>query len=139
MNPSVSLPKHFPRAALAALCAFVLGGSLYYLIEVLYRGFSHVTMWLCGGLCLVGILYIERYCARISLYKRALLSALLITVLEFLFGCVCNLWLHLDVWDYSHLPLNLLGQICLPFTAIWYVLSFPAALLCKVIRRIIRV
>jgi uncharacterized membrane protein len=30
------------------------------------------------------------------------------------------------MWDYSTLPFNILGQICLPFSLIWIVLSFPA-------------
>ena len=35
-------------------------------------------------------------------------------------------WLGLHIWDYSSLPFNLLGQICLPFTVLWFFL----ALLC---------
>lgn len=51
------------------------------------------------------------------------ISAILITVLEFITGVIVNLWLQLDVWDYSTLPYNVLGQICLPYTAIWFFLS----------------
>ena len=30
-----------------------LGGTLYYTFEVIFRGFSHWSMFLLGGLCLV--------------------------------------------------------------------------------------
>jgi uncharacterized membrane protein len=39
------------------------------------------------------------------------------------------------VWDYSGLPLNLLGQICLLYTIIWFTLCIPAYLLCGFVRR----
>lgn len=43
--------------------------------------------------------------------------------LEFATGCVVNLWLGLDVWDYSQKPFNLLGQISLGSSVAWYFLS----------------
>ena len=48
----------------------------------------------------------------------------LVTFVEFCAGCVLNLWLGLDIWDYSDIPFNLLGQICLPFSLVWWVLCF---------------
>ena len=127
----------FPsRRRLTALSiAFFIGGFLYYTLEILWRGYSHVTMWFCGALCLSGILQIEEIYHKKPLYKRALFSALFITAMEFVFGCIFNLWLRLEIWDYSHTPLNLLGQICLPYSILWFFLAFPAAFLCKLIRR----
>lgn len=133
-NPA-AIFDYYRRVTIAAICSFFVGGSLYYAIEVLYRGYSHITMWFCGAICLTGIYFLERAYSDLPLYKRALFSALLITAVEFLFGCVFNLWLGLDVWDYSHVPLNLFGQICLPFTAIWYLLAFPASWVCRLISR----
>ena len=123
----------YRRLTVAAIAAFFIGGFGYYSIEVLYRGFSHVTMWFCGAICLLGIFAIEWRFRETPIVKRALYSALFITATEFVFGLVFNLWLGLNVWDYSDVPLNLLGQICLPFTLIWYFLSFPASLLCRLI------
>ena len=51
------------------------------------------------------------------------IGSTIITVLEFITGCIVNLWLGWNVWDYSNLPLNLLGQICLPFSILWYFIS----------------
>ncbi|MBQ3003172.1 MAG: hypothetical protein IJD82_05525, partial [Clostridia bacterium] len=44
---------------------------------------------------------------------------------EFVTGLIVNHWLHLSVWDYSDVPLNLLGQICLPFSLVWFVITLP--------------
>ena len=33
----------------------LIGGSIYYLLEILYRGYSHDSMFIVGGLCFVGI------------------------------------------------------------------------------------
>ena len=64
-----------------------------------------------------------------------LLCAVCITLLEFISGVILNIWLKLNIWDYSYEPLNVLGQICLPFMAIWFALSLPAMFLDKIIRR----
>ena len=57
---------------------------------------------------------------------RCFLSMLMITFLEFCAGVILNLWLKLDIWDYSRIPFNLYGQICLPYAAVWFVLSAAA-------------
>ncbi|MBE6596720.1 MAG: hypothetical protein E7641_03520 [Ruminococcaceae bacterium] len=104
---------------------FAVGGSGYYALEVAARGFSHWTMALCGGVCLLSIFRLnERFCRR-GLFVRALGGALIITAVEFATGCVVNLFLGWRVWDYSHLPMNLMGQICLPFSLLWFGLSIP--------------
>ena len=55
--------------------------------------------------------------------------AAMVTAAEFAAGCVLNLWLGLGVWDYTDMPFNLMGQICLPFSAAWIVVSAAAILL----------
>ena len=111
------------------------GGVLYYGIEVLYRGYSHWTMALCGALCFLGIDRINRCLSRKPLPLRALVGALMITCAELFLGCVLNLWLGMGIWDYSNLPLHFMGQICLPFSLLWFLLCFPACLLCRLVRR----
>lgn len=50
----------------------------------------------------------------------------MVTCLEFITGVIVNIWLKLGVWDYSGLPLNILGQVCLPFYFAWVGLSVVA-------------
>lgn len=106
---------------------FLAGGAAYYLIEVLYRGHSYPSMFVLGGICFVLCGEINERCRRnMSMLKQQLISMLIITVLEFIFGVVLNLWLGLNIWDYSALPFNLMGQICLPFMVVWFFLSAVA-------------
>ena len=71
------------------------------------------------------------------LVKQMAIGAIVITTLEFLCGYIVNLWLGWNVWDYSNMPLNLFGQICLPFTALWFFLSAVAVILDDWIRHIL--
>lgn len=107
------------------LVLFLIGGVLYYLIEVLWRGYSHWTMFILGGICFVimGLLNEYKFKWNDSLIKQSIISACIITVFEFITGCIVNLWLGLHVWDYSELPCNILGQVCLYFFFVWILLS----------------
>lgn len=115
---------------------FLIGGLIYITIEILARGFSHVSMFLVGGLCFVIIgLLNERYDWKMLFQHQCLIGAGVITLLEFFSGCIVNLWLHLHVWDYSDRPFNLLGQICLHHSlCYWTILSAVAIWLDDFIR-----
>ncbi len=109
---------------------FLIGGAVYVGIEMIWRGYSHVSMFILGGLAFVLIGEInERFEWETPIWIQCFIGTGIILVLEFVFGCVLNLWLKLNIWDYSHLPLNLLGQICLPFAVAWYFLTAAAILL----------
>lgn len=110
-----------------ALLLFAIGGCLYVLIELIARGRSHWTMALLGGLCFICIGAInERVPWSVGLLWQMLLGGGIITVLELVTGLVVNVWLSWGVWDYSNMPLNLLGQICLPYSLLWCLISLPA-------------
>lgn len=104
---------------------FFIGGKLYTLIEILWRGFTHWTMFILGGGCFVimGLLNEYRFSWKDSLLKQSVISAVIITIFEFITGCIVNLWLGWAVWDYSNMPFNLLGQICLYYFLLWIPLS----------------
>lgn len=108
---------------------FLLGAVGYPLIELLWRGRTHWTMSLAGGLAMVLLLQISRTALPLPLMWVA--GALAITAVELAIGYVVNVRLGWAVWDYSALPLNLMGQICLPFTAVWLLLSIPGIALCQ--------
>ena len=108
----------------------IYGGVIYYFIELIYRGFSHQSMILVGGICFVFIgLLNERYTYEMSLVKQMIISSIIVTVIEFVAGLILNVWLKLYIWDYSKLPFNLLGQISLQTSVMWFFLSLPAIIL----------
>ncbi len=108
-----------PQAALL----FGVGAVGYCLLELLWRGYTHWSMGVTGGACLVGLYLLHRRLQRLPLAVQALAGAALITAAEFAVGCVVNLLLGWNVWDYSGWRVQLLGQICLVFSLLWYVLS----------------
>lgn len=105
-----------------------VGGSIYTLLEILFRGHSHWTMFLTGGVCfmLCGLVN-ERFGWDLPLPLQMAICTMAITTVELLAGCILNIWLGLGVWDYSALPFNLLGQICPQFAGLWFLLS-PVAI-----------
>ena len=105
---------------------FYIGGLAYMTLEILWRGWSHWSMFLLGGLCFWLIDRLRR--RRLSFLAQMGLGVAVITVLELACGLLVNRVLALAVWDYSAMPLNLWGQICLPYTLLWVPVSALALL-----------
>ena len=116
------------------ILVYIIGGALYACIELLWRGWTHWTMVLCGGLCFL-LMYLISALA-LPLYKKCILSTALICLVEFITGCIVNLQLKWQVWDYSDLPYNLLGQICPQFLVMWLFLSLPGIMACTLLRKL---
>lgn len=113
---------------------FFFGGILYGAVETLWRGYTHPTMLFAGGLAFSVIYCIDGEHPRLKPWKRMASGAAVITLTELIFGVVLNLLLGLDVWDYSGLPYNLFGQICVLYSLLWAILSVPAFALCRLVR-----
>ena len=113
-----------------AFVLFLVGGIIYILIEILWRGHSHYSMFIVGGLCffLVGIIN-EFYSYSSGLVWQAMIGSILITLVEFIAGLILNIYLGLGIWDYSNLPFNILGQVCFPFLIAWFFLAGIAIIL----------
>lgn len=103
---------------------FIIGAVGYAVIELLWRGRTHWSMMLAGGICFIIFSLIAEKLREQRLLYKAILAALAVTAVEFVFGVVFNIILKMDVWDYSGVPLNLFGQICLLYTVIWGILAF---------------
>ena len=117
------------------LFLFAVGGALYVLIELLWRGWSHWTMFALGGLCFVYLGLINEVLRwDTPLWAQVLIGTAGITALEFMTGCVVNLWLGWGVWDYSGLPDNIMGQICPQYTVLWVLVSLAGIVLDEGIR-----
>ena len=102
----------------------IIGSIIYMSLEILWRDYTHWTMGVLGGICFICLGLINELLSwETPLVLQMFIGSIIITVLEFITGCIVNLWLGWNVWDYSNLPLNLLGQICLPFSILWYFIS----------------
>ncbi len=102
---------------------FIIGGVGYALIELLWRGRTHWTMVIAGGICFMMFSFIAEAFREKPLVYKAALSAVSVTVVELVFGVVFNVILGMHVWDYSGVPFNFLGQICPRFTLMWGALA----------------
>ncbi|MBR6709174.1 MAG: hypothetical protein IKL84_05795 [Clostridia bacterium] len=127
--------KSFLETTLAEYALIAAAGAVgYYGIEVLWRGWSHWTMALAGALCF-SLYYALCSKTRLPILLRALCGAAIITAVEFTVGLIVNLNLGWAVWDYSGIPLNLMGQVCLNYSLLWFLLCLPAAGLCRQLRQ----
>lgn len=116
--------------AVKALVLLCIGGLIYICCELIFRGYSHWTMFLVGGICFVLIGAINELIPwEMPIWQQAIIGAVIVTAVEFVSGCIINIWLGWAVWDYSDMPFNILGQICLPFTVIWFFIAIIAIIL----------
>lgn len=103
---------------------FIIGGLIYITLEVIFRGYTHWTMGIVGGICFILLGLINEILPwDLPLTIQMLIGSIIITSVEFISGCILNIWLKMNVWDYSNLPFNIIGQICLPFSVLWYFVS----------------
>ena len=100
---------------------FYTGGAAYMTLEFLWRGRSHGSMFLLGGLCFLIIGKISALLKRVPLAFQLVASSAVITALELATGLLVNR--DYSVWDYRAVSYNFLGQICLPFSLLWIPVS----------------
>lgn len=121
---------------LKLLALWSTGAFAYGLIEILFRGYTHISMGILGGICFLFIGHINKRLAdRLSIFYQLFICTVIITTLEYITGIIVNIIMRLNVWDYSELPLNLSGQICLIFSIAWYFLSFVAIILYNILKQ----
>ena len=113
------------------LSLFALGGAAYVGVELLWRGRSHISMFLAGGGCFVLLGRLRKY--TLPLPVRAVAGAGVITAVELLTGLLFNR--DYSVWDYRNMPAHLGGQICLPYTLLWLPLGVGAMELYRLLDR----
>ncbi|HIU26120.1 MAG TPA: hypothetical protein IAC50_06490 [Candidatus Copromorpha excrementigallinarum] len=101
---------------------FLMGAAGYSAVEYAFRGHTHWSMALTGGACLLIFLLFTEEAGRMPMVLKALTGAFIFTVVEFFVGILVNLIYKWDVWDYSHKPFNILGQVCPEYSFKWFVL-----------------
>ncbi|MDO4562850.1 MAG: hypothetical protein Q4C12_03345 [Clostridia bacterium] len=114
---------------------FAIGALGYSALEVIWRGFTHPSMGITGGICFTLIYMANAQLAESPIYLRALCGCGIILLVELIVGILVNIVFKWNVWDYSAIKFNLWGQICLRYAAIWFLLCFPVIRLCDYILR----
>ena len=113
---------------------FITGFCLYITIEVCYRGYSYPLMGLCGGMAFVLIDKINNKISwDIDILLQGLIGSAIITAFELLIGLMSLNGILPMMWDYSNLPLNYKGIICLPFSVVWVGISIIAVIIADAI------
>lgn len=111
-----------------------VGAVGYTLLEILWRGHTHWSMTVTGGICLP-LVYMIHSDKRRGLIRRSLDCALVITAIEFAVGVLVNIMLRWNVWDYSERKFNVLGQICPQYSVLWCLLSAAICPLCNQMKK----
>lgn len=116
--------KHTTKLIYKNFVLFSIGYFLYIIIELCFRGYSYPISGIMGGLSLIIIDKFNDYISwDIDFILQCILGACVVTTIELIFGLIDINYLHLNMWDYSNMPLNYKGIICLPFSIIWCFLS----------------
>ncbi len=105
------------------LMLFSIGAVGYGLIEVLWRGYTHWSMLGAGGICFAFFGTLSERLKKVGLLVKGLLGSAFVTGVELVFGIIFNVILKKNVWDYSKMPMNLGGQICMSYSCLWVLLS----------------
>ena len=82
---------------------FLSCGFIYCMIEILFRGWSHWSMFVLTGF--LGVFCVDSINNTLSFdcdyIVQILISTILCTIGEGISGIILNVWLQLNVWDYS--------------------------------------
>lgn len=116
------------------LVLFLFGFFTYMLIELMYRQYTYVLMGVVGG---IAVLLIDQINNRISwdidILIQGTIGSLIITFFEYAIGKLSLAGVLPVMWDYSNVPLNYKGIICLPFSLAWIGLSIVAVVIADAI------
>lgn len=102
---------------------FSAGGLCYVVLELLWRGYSHSSMFVAGGSCFMLLGRLRKH----GPVLKALGGAGIITFVELVAGLLVNR--KYQVWDYRDMPFNFKGQICLPYSLLWVPVGLAGGLL----------
>ena len=114
---------------------YLIGSLGYGVIELLWRGRTHWSMLLTGGLCTLWMYFMNIRRFGWKLWQHCLAGAAFITGCELVVGIVFNLLLGRRIRDYSGKPGNFLGQVCPQYCVLWFLLCFPVQFLCRRLKK----
>lgn len=107
-----------------AILGFVMG-MIYFTAEGFWRGWTNIAMLFVGGICCVLIGLLNEFPKQYSLkiWQQCMLGTIIILSIEFFSGVILNIWLKLNIWDYSKRWGNFKGQICVVYGLLWFLLT----------------
>lgn len=127
---SLNTPLKIFLFSCKSFCLFLTGGFLYHIIKIIFRSKTHWSITLLGAVCFLFLGFIhESFPKNTPLWKQIFLGACFITFLEFCTGCIVNRWLKWNVWDYSGMSGNILGQVCAPYFLLGLLISLTGIFL----------
>lgn len=111
------------------LTLFLVGYCTYLAIEVTYKNISYPLMGVVGG---ISLLLFDQINNRISweldLLLQGCIGSAIVTGFELIIGEGLKILNQPPMWDYSNMPLNYDGVICLPFSIIWIFITILGVL-----------
>ena len=127
--------KNFKKNLAEYLFLFWVGGSVYIEIELLYRGYTHWSMFVLAGIVFITVGWMNEciFDWHTQFGWQVLIATLWATGLEYACGMILRHF-GLQVWDYSNVPLNVDGLICVPFMFVWAVLMIVAIVIDDIIK-----
>ena len=122
----MSKSKRIILRIIQLLIIFILCGTVYSIMEILFKGSergTHWSMFVLSGLA--GVIFIDGlnnvFSYEMDLILQATICSVMITIWEYFTGNIFNL--DYQIWDYRNIPFNIDGQVCLLFTILWFFLS----------------
>ena len=123
------------RKIIEYIAIFIVGAITYMLLEICWRGFTHWTMGILGGIVIILVGLINEVTRKdLPLIIQAPMASIIITLLEYWAGYILNIQLGMNIWDYSDLPFNVDGQVCLYYSLLWMILGIVASIADDLIR-----
>lgn len=117
--------KYYLYRIYCTVAIFLLSGSVYYAMEIVFKKShkSHWTMFVLAGLA--GAIFIDGlnnlFSYEMDFLLQIFICSTTITIGELIVGLIWNQ--DYGIWNYTNMPFNYMGQICLPFYFLWMLLS----------------
>ena len=109
------------------LTLFLVGYCTYIALEITYRGESYELMGILGGISFLSFDQINnRISWELDLLLQGCIGSAIVTGFEFIVGEGLKILNQPPMWDYSNMPLNYDGVICVPFSIIWILVTILA-------------
>lgn len=112
------------------LIMFFVGYFCYMGIEVMFRGYTYILMGITGGIAFVIIDKINNiFSFEMDMLLQCIIGSAIVTFFELIIGRTFQILNLPPMWDYTNLPFNYKGVICLPFSLLWVLLVFCVIIL----------